>query len=105
MKISVKNALPALVFVAGAASASGSGSTDHGETNHLQNGAFSYEVFEASVEHVDLEGCPAEFDTEVMFCRMTLASDLAHVFVFSYNGEQPLLAVKSYELTDGFVPF
>ena len=36
---------------------------------------------------------------------MTLAADLAHVFVFALDGAQPLLAVKSYELGDGFLPF
>lgn len=99
--------LPLLVatLAATTADASGAGDSNHEGTAYLGNGVFSYEVFEASVEHVDLDGCPAEFDTDVVFCRMTLASDLAHVFVFAYDGAQPLLAIKSYELTDGFLPF
>jgi hypothetical protein len=36
---------------------------------------------------------------------MTLAADMAHVFVFHYDGDQPLLAVKSYPLDDGCLPF
>ncbi|MCR9110639.1 hypothetical protein [Marivita sp. XM-24bin2] len=87
-----------------AALASGPGETHPDGTAYLANG-LTYDIFETAVEHVDLEGCPAEFDADTNFCRMTLASDLAHVFVFSYDGNQPLLAVKSYELGDGFLPF
>lgn len=87
------------------AAASGPGETHHDGTSYLAQGVMTYEIFEASVEHVDLMGCPADFDADANFCRMTLASDLAHVFVFSYDGNQPLLAVKSYELGDGFLPF
>ena len=50
-------------------------------------------------------GHGAEFDPDAVFCRMTLAADMAHVFVFHYDGDQPLLAVKSYALDDGFLPF
>lgn len=94
----------ALLF-ATTAIASGPGETHKGGTAFLGNGVFTYEVFEASVAHADLEGCPAQFDPEAVFCRLTLAGDMAHVFVFSYNGDQPLLAVKHYELDDGFLPF
>ena len=93
------------VFTPGLVDASGSGETSEGGTSYLPKGQFSYEVFEASVEHADLEGCPKEFDTDRVFCRLTVAADLAHVFVFAYSGDQPLLAVKSYEMTDGFLPF
>ena len=78
------------------AMASGAGESHEGGTAYLAKGQFTYEVFEATVEHADLEGCPAEFDTDAVFCRVTIASDLAHIFAFSYNGDQPLLAVKSY---------
>ncbi|TMV08631.1 hypothetical protein FGK63_05785 [Ruegeria sediminis] len=88
-----------------AALASGPGESHKGGTAYLGNGAFTYEIFETAVEHADLEGCPAEFDPEAVFCRLTVAADMAHVFVFSYNGDQPLLAVKGYELGDGFLPF
>ena len=87
------------------AAASGPGGS-HGEgTAYLGNGVFTYEVFEASVDHADLENCPAEFDPDAVFCRLTLAAEQAHVFVFSYDADQPLLAVKHYELGDGFLPF
>lgn len=95
----------ALVASATLASASGPGETSEGGTAYLEGGALTYDVFEQAVDHVDLEGCPAEFDPEKVFCRMTLASEMANVFVFSFEGDQPLLAVKSYELIDGFLPF
>ena len=104
----MRNALLAAAIAAaapGTAIASGAGESHHEGTAYLGNGQFTYEVFETTVEHADLEGCPKEFDTDAVFCRVTIASDLAHIFAFSYNGDQPLLAVKSYELTDGFLPF
>lgn len=73
--------------------------------SYLAAGAFTYALFEQAVPHVDLAECPAEFDPEVVFCRMTLANDAANVFVFALGGEQPLLAVKSYALDDEFLPF
>lgn len=87
------------------ASGPGEHGPSSGDVSYLANGAFTYEVFEASVEHVDLAACPVQFDPDAVFCRMTLAADMAHVFVFSYDGTQPLLAVKSYALDDGFLPF
>lgn len=95
-----------LAVLAAPALASGPGE-GHGAggTAYLANGSLTYEVFEAAIAHVDLESCPAEFDSEANFCRMTLNAEMAHVFVFSHSDTQPLLAVKSYELTDGFLPF
>ncbi len=92
-------------MVASTAIASGPGGTFGKGTSYVGNGAFTYGLFEASVPHVDLETCPKEFDSEAVFCRMTLAEGKAHVFVFDYEDDQPLLAVKSFELTDGFLPF
>ncbi|MFZ7092244.1 hypothetical protein [Primorskyibacter sp. 2E233] len=99
--------LPALVLTLAplAAHASGPGESHPSGPAYLEGGTLTYEVFEASVAHVDIESCPAEFDPEAVFCRMTLVNDAAHVFVFSFEGDQPLLAVKSYELNDGFLPF
>ncbi len=85
--------------------ASGPGETSHAGTGYLENGVFTYEVFEQAVDHVDLENCPAEFDPEIVFCRMTLATEMANIFVFAFEGEQPLLAIKSYELGGEFLPF
>lgn len=72
---------------------------------YLPQGGLTYEVFETAIEHADLENCPAQFDSEANFCRITLANEQAHIFVFSHGGNQPLLAVKSYDLCDDFLPF
>ncbi len=69
------------------------------------DGHMTYALFEQTVEHADLAGCPSEFDTETQFCRMTLAAERAHVFVFDLEGEQPLQAVKSYDLAEGLPAF
>lgn len=71
----------------------------------LEGGVFTYAVFETAVEHADLASCPAAFDPEVVFCRMTLAGEMAHVFVFALEGDQRLLAVRSYPLDGDFLPF
>ncbi len=85
--------------------ASGPGETHHKGADYLPGGALSYAVFEASIDHADLMSCPAQFDPDAVFCRLTLAAEQAHVFVFSYDGDQPLLAVKHYPLEDDFLPF
>ena len=95
----------ATCLVAGAAMASGPGGGHGDGTSYLGNGVFTYALFEAAVQHSDLETCPDEFDSDAVFCRLTLAGDMAHVFVFDYEGDQPLLALKSYELTDGILSF
>ena len=94
-----------LLAAATPALASGPGESHAEGVAYLPGGALGYATFETAVAHVDLEGCPAEFDPDAVFCRMTLANEMAHVFVFSFDGDQPLLAVKDYELTDGFLPF
>jgi len=95
----------ALCVLATASSASGPGKNHKGGASFLENGSLGYELFETAVPHVDLATCPAQFDPEAVFCRMTLVNDMAHVFVFDLEGNQPLLAIKSYELGDGFLPF
>lgn len=97
----------AALFLATPALASGPGEhgPSSGDVTYLGDARFTYEVFEQAVPHVDLASCPAQFDPEVVFCRMTLAADMANVFVFSLADDQPLLAVKSYELDSDFLPF
>jgi hypothetical protein len=68
-------------------------------------GALPYAVFETTVEHADLAACPQGFDGDKVFCRLTLAAEAAHVFVFSLDGDQPLVAVKSYALDEGVLSF
>lgn len=75
------------------------------DTPDALEGSMTYEVFEHSIEHADLAACPAEFDDETQFCRITLADDRLHVFVFGYDGDQTLQAVRSYDLDDGMPVF
>ncbi len=57
----------------------------------------TYEAFEVSVPHMDLENCPEGLDGSDRFCRATLASDQIHVFVFSELEDSPLIAFESYD--------
>lgn len=75
------------------------------DTVFLGNGELTYETFETSIEHVDLETCPGGFDTELVFCRLTLANDMAHVFIFDAEGDLSLLAVKSVETSVALAGF
>lgn len=68
------------------------------DSRYLSGAAMTYDLFETAIEHADLDHCPAQFDPEAVFCRLTIAGDAAHVFVFSLEGDQPLLAVRSYPL-------
>jgi hypothetical protein len=62
-----------------------------------QGHVLTYEEFETAVAHSDLETCPAEMQTqEASFCRVTLKDEELHVFQFSEDADQPLLAVRSY---------
>ena len=57
----------------------------------------TYEEFEAAVAHSDLETCPADMQPqEGSFCRLTLKDEEFHVFQFSEDADQPLMAVRSY---------
>lgn len=60
----------------------------------------TYTEFEASVPHLDLEECPAVLAAPGVFCRISLASEAIHVFVFSENGDQPLVGFRSWEEDD-----
>lgn len=75
------------------------------DETEAMDGRMTYELFEHTVEHADLAGCPSGFDTETQFCRMTLAAERAHVFVFDLEGAQFLQAVKSYDLAEGLPAF
>lgn len=58
---------------------------------------FTYEAFEASVPHADMEECPASMNVKNAFCRLTLHTESFHVFAFSQDGDQPLVAFKTFE--------
>ena len=56
----------------------------------------NYEQFEAAVPHVDLEQCPEDLLQEGTFCRATLNHEEIHVFVFSEDGDSPLVGFASF---------
>mmetsp|Transcript_18137 Transcript_18137/g.28167 ORF Transcript_18137/g.28167 Transcript_18137/m.28167 type:complete len:98 (+) Transcript_18137:38-331(+) len=86
--------LPAIVALLFCASAVGATSQD------ARSGILTYAIFEEAIEHADLATCPPAFVSDDTFCRLTLANEQAHVFVFSNEDDQPMIAVQSYELTD-----
>lgn len=49
--------------------------------------ALSYEVFEESVPHTDMQTCPASLgiSDDAMFCRVSVLAEVATVFVFQYD--------------------
>jgi hypothetical protein len=94
-----------LAFPASAGLASAPLQKSHRATEYLRDATMTYQLFEATVPHVDLAACPPEFDAEVVFCRMTLANNMAHIFAFALEGEQKLMVVKDYELTAEFIRF
>lgn len=56
----------------------------------------TYQEFEAAVAHIDLAVCPVPLAAPDRFCRMTSHSDQLNVFVFSEDGDQPLVAFRSW---------
>ena len=59
--------------------------------------ALTYEIFEASVPHIDLETCPEALPQENAFCRASILHEEIHVFVFSLDGDSPMIGFKSFE--------
>jgi hypothetical protein len=57
----------------------------------------TYAAFEFAVPHLDLQACPADLARSGVFCRASTGNDAVHVFVFAQEGEQCLVAMKSYK--------
>jgi len=43
----------------------------------------TYEVFEYSVPHTDMEECPDAMESEGSFCRLAVVAEVATIFAFS----------------------
>jgi hypothetical protein len=56
----------------------------------------TYAAFEPGVTHLDLAACPAALARDGVFCRLTIGSDMVHVWVFEEGGDQPLVEVRSF---------
>jgi hypothetical protein len=63
--------------------------------------ALTYEEFEVSVPHFDLADCPPPMASPETFCRASFHADAVHVFQFSDQGDQPLVAFRSFD-EDGY---
>ncbi len=44
--------------------------------------ALSYDVYEMSVPHTDLEACPDAVAAEGLFCRLSVVAEVATIFAF-----------------------
>jgi len=103
--MSLSRLIPALVLaLAPLATQAQAQDTDGVKTFKLDNGRMTYEVFEASVPHADLSTCPPGYSSDDYFCRVTIAQDAANVFIFKYDGDMPIVEVRSYPLDSGFPP-
>ncbi len=58
---------------------------------------YTYEEFESSVVHLDLETCPDALAAEGVFCRASVANEAVHVYAFSEIGDLPMVGFMSYE--------
>lgn len=56
----------------------------------------SYQMFETAVPHVDLAVCPVPLAGPDRFCRLTTHSEGLNVFVFSEDGDQPMIGFQSW---------
>ncbi len=54
--------------------------------------ALSYEIYEHSVPHTDMEECPAGLAAADSFCRLSIMAEVATVFVFSEETSCPIKA-------------
>jgi hypothetical protein len=59
--------------------------------------ALSYDTFEASVPHTDLQECPASMQIEGAFCRISVVAEVATIFAFS---EESFCLVESRSYYD-----
>ncbi|WP_415183300.1 hypothetical protein [Phaeovulum sp.] len=56
----------------------------------------TYAMFEAGVPHIDMALCPEPLDGPDRFCRLTVANDQINVFVFTTEGDSPMVAFQSW---------
>ena len=58
---------------------------------------YTYAQFEASVNHVDLETCPAQVAATGVFCRATVLHDSVHVYVFEEDGDMAFVDMLTFD--------
>lgn len=94
------NKLYPVSLLAGAFILASAGSPVRAETCSL-----TYEIFEFSVAHLDLDECPNTELADAAFCRANIGSDEIHVYYFSNEDDQCLLKVESYSSGDYSLTF
>lgn len=62
-----------------------------------QEGGFTYEQFEVSIPHLDLDTCTPDMPQEGVFCRAALLYDALHVYAFRDDGSSAFETMKSYD--------
>lgn len=71
--------------------------TAYGEIQPLP---MTYEIFEASVAHLDLETCPEGLPQSGSFCRAAVLYDMIHVFAFAEDGDSVLTGYAAFDAPD-----
>ncbi|REF67621.1 MULTISPECIES: hypothetical protein [Paracoccus] len=66
---------------------------------------FGYEAFEPSVNHIDLETCPARVTAKEVFCRATLLNDTVYVYVFEDTDEMKYVEMLAFEAGEYEITF
>jgi|GEM_PF-1107736 len=88
-----KGAEPRPAAGTGAGAALATGMTAKGSHSGV---TMTYEVFEATVPHADLADCPIPLLGDGRFCRLGIAGEDVAVFVFSEEGDQPMIEVRTW---------
>lgn len=60
-------------------------------------GPFTYELFENSVNHIDLDQCPSQVKSRDVFCRATIQNDGVHIFVFEEAGDRNFIDMLTFD--------
>ena len=60
----------------------------------------TYDIFEASVAHLDLEACPDGLPQSGSFCRAAVLHDTVHVFAFAEDGDSPMIGYAAFDAPD-----
>lgn len=71
--------------------------TAYGDTVPL---TLTYDIFEASVAHLDLAVCPEGLPQMDSFCRAAVLHDTVHVFAFATDEDSPLIGYAAFDAPD-----
>ena len=59
--------------------------------------SLSYDVYEVSVPHTDMEACPTAISAEGAYCRVSVVAEVATIFVFSEEDDCLIKAESFFE--------